>query len=488
MHLGFLLLLAALLSGCSTAAKSGSPSSDADTDDRKIVHLLNRAAFGPTIADIAKVREMGIDAYLEQQLKPGSLSDSDMLEERLAQLPTLKTSVEQLSADYELPAGSKKSMSEEGRKEVNRHKNQILKELMQAKVLRAVASPAQLQEVMTDFWFNHFNVFAEKGADRIWIGAYERDAIRPYALGKFRDLLRATAHHPAMLFYLDNWLNTAPNSPGGMNRKAGINENYARELMELHTLGVDGGYSQQDVTALAHILTGWGLSQGKELWQRSEFDFNPRRHDFSDQTLLGRRVRGAGQAEIEAVIDMLASHPSTAHHIAFRLAQAFVADNPPEALVNKLATVFTHSGGDITELLRALFRSPEFWDGQYTQNKFKPPFRYAVSVLRAGQIFPPGDTKSIQGALNNMGQPLYRCLTPNGYANTTDQWLNPDALLKRIEFAKGLNRFGGGKNLEVTIQAGLSGIWTQDTLLTVQDAPQNQKPVLLLSSPEFLYY
>jgi uncharacterized protein (DUF1800 family) len=344
---------------------------------------------------------------------------------------------------------------------------------------------------MTDFWFNHFNVFAEKGPDKIWVGTYERDAIRPYALGNFRDLVRATAVHPAMLFYLDNWQNTDPNSPVARNRKIGINENYARELMELHTLGVNGGYTQQDVTSLAHILTGWGLSNGPELWQKSSFFFDPRRHDFTAQTLMGQRVNGSGVDEISSVLDGLALHPSTAHHVSYELAQYFVADDPPEALVDKMAKAFLQSQGDIPTVLRTMFRDPEFWDSKYAQNKFKPPFRYVVSALRAGGAAPQGDTRPIQGALNQMGEPLYRCLTPNGYSNVNSEWMNSDALLKRINFAKAsgqwMNMNVSGNDAGAVAQSR-GNAWGQDTWATASKAEPRLQTVLLLSSPEFVYY
>ena len=473
-----------VLAGCAASAHSTLPL----VDDRQIIHLLNRISFGPSPGDIGKVREQGIEAYIEQQLKPSSIPKSDVLQTRLSALNTLEASISQLSTDFEPPAEQLKNMSEEERKQANKNKNRIVFELEQAKVLRALLSPAQLQELMLDFWFNHFNVFAEKGTDKIWISSYERDAIRPYALGKFRDLLRATAQHPAMLFYLDNWLNTAPDSPGARGKKVGVNENYARELLELHTLGIDGGYTQQDVTTLAHILTGWGLANGKELWQRSTFFFNPRRHDFADKTLLGLKVQGQGAAEIETVLDRLASHPATAKHIAYQLAQAFVADEPPKTLVDQLSNSFLSTDGDIAAVLRALFRSNEFWDKQYARNKFKPPFRYVISALRAGEVVPQGDTRAIQGALRNMGEPLYRCLTPNGYANRKDQWLNPDALLKRIDFAKALNRLFIDDSIDRNILNSFAGDWSKNTLDTVQNAESRLKAVLLLNSPEFLYY
>jgi uncharacterized protein (DUF1800 family) len=290
-----------------------------------------------------------------------------------------------------------------------------------------------------------------------------------------------------MLFYLDNWLNTNPDSPIARGKKIGINENYAREIMELHTLGVNGGYTQQDVTNLAHILTGWGVGEGKNMADKSVFYFEPRRHDFSNKAFLGYQVRGSGPGEVEQVLYMLARHPSTAHHIAYELAQYFVTDDPPKSLVDKLSATFLSSNGDITAVLRTLFHSPEFWDPQYAQNKFKPPFRYVVSAFRAANVTPPGDTKMLQGAIGQMGEPLYRCLTPNGYTNTNDQWLNSDALLKRIEFAKRLSGLLD-VNASDTILSAFDRDWSANTLNTIQIADPKMKAALALSSPEFVYY
>ncbi len=455
--------------------------------DAQILHLLNRISFGPAPSDVEAVKHVGLENYIEQQLHPTFLPQSPELESRLSELTTLRASLPDLMDEYEVRPAEKKEMSEDARKEANQHENTIMRELGEAKILRAIMSPAQLQEVMTDFWFNHFNVFAEKGLDKIFIGGYERDAIRPYALGRFRDLLQATAHHPAMIFYLDNWLNTDPNSPVARGKKIGINENYAREVMELHTLGVNGGYTQEDVTTLAHILTGWGLSEGKDMQQRASFYFEPRRHDASNKILLGYQVRGGGTEEIESVLDMLAQHPATAHHIAYELAQYFVTDDPPQSLVDKLTATFQSSGGDISAVLKTLFYSPEFWDTKYEQVKFKPPFRYVVSAFRAAGVVPPGDTKPLQGAIGQMGEPLYRCLTPNGYSNTNDQWLNSDALLKRINLAKQLSGFLDA-NATQRIENALGKNWGKNTLDTIHGAESRLQPALLLGSPEFVYY
>jgi uncharacterized protein (DUF1800 family) len=479
---GFIIAYALFLITVMPAAAAETGPSDA-----QIVHLLNRISYGPAPGDIEAVRRMGIDAYIEQQLHPALLATSPELNSRLRELDTLDASMGDLMDKYEVRPEEKKQMSEDERKEINQRENTIVQELSEAKILRAILSPAQLQEVMTDFWFNHFNVFAQKGFDKIFISSYERDAIRPYALGKFRDLLQATAHHPAMLFYLDNWLNTDPNSDVARKRKIGLNENYAREVMELHTLGVDGGYTQTDVTTLAEILTGFGLGEGRDLSQHAMFFFEPRRHDFGDKELLGYQVHGGGEEEIDSVLDMLAQHPSTANHIAKQLAQYFVADDPPKSLVDKLAATFRSSGGDISVVLKTLFNSQEFWDPKYAQAKFKPPFRYVVSTLRAADVVPPGDTKLLQGAINQMGEPLYHCQTPNGYSITNDQWMNSDSLLKRIDFTKKLAGFLGDA-AEKKIQDALGKNWSANTLDTVQKAEPKLQPALMLSSPEFVYY
>jgi len=471
-----------------------------DATDAQILHLLNRISFGPAPGDIDAVRKTGLGVYIEQQLNPAQLPQSPALNNRLAQLPTLNVSMDDLLREYQadLDGADKGSIAaKEEKKEAKHQEMTIVRELGEAKILRAVLSPAQLQEVMTDFWFNHFNVYAKKNLDRVFISSYERDAIRPYVLGHFRDLLEATARHPAMLIYLDNWENTDPNSPiaqrmamrmNGKKKQIGINENYAREIMELHTLGVNGGYTQTDVTTLAHILTGWGLERRGGDDGKASFFFDPQRHDFSNQVFLGYNIPGGGAPEIEQVLDLLARHPSTAQHISYELAQYFVTDDPPPALVSRMTQTFQSSDGDIAAVLRTMFQSQEFWDPKYTNAKFKPPFRYVASTLRASGLVPEGDTKRLQGAIDQMGEPLYECLTPNGYANTNDQWLNSDAVLKRIAFAKTLAQFTAPAAPQ-TIEAALgANSWSANTLATVQKAEPALQPALLLGSPEFVYY
>jgi uncharacterized protein (DUF1800 family) len=405
--------------------------------DLKPLHVLNRLAYGPAPGDLEKVRAMGVEQYIESQLAPQSIPEPEKLMRELDSLETLRMDPVELFKEYGPPRPGRGRKPDPAAVKAARERARIiLEQAVEARLWRAVESPRQLQQVMTDFWYNHFNVFAGKGLDHLWAGAYEEQAIRPYALGHFRDLLGATAHHPAMLFYLDNWQNTAPGSPGARGKFEGLNENYARELMELHTLGVDGGYTQQDVIALARIFTGWGLGRPRG-GNRGGFYFDPTRHDDGDKTFLGHTIRGSGEDEGEQALDILARSPATARHIGYELAQYFVADDPPPALVRRLAKRFLDTDGDIRAVLDTLFHSPEFWDRQYYGNKFKTPYQYLVSAVRASGV-DPVNIRPLYGMLYQLGMPLYACLTPDGYQNTRAVWLNPDAMTRRISFATAL--------------------------------------------------
>jgi uncharacterized protein (DUF1800 family) len=282
-----------------------------------------------------------------------------------------------------------------------------------------------------DFWFNHFNVFARKGPCAIWVGSFEQQAIRPNVFGHFSDLLAATARHPAMLFYLDNARNTNPSIGRWRKKHSGLNENYARELMELHTLGLH--YTQSDVSAVTHLLTGWGLSK------QGGFAFHPRRHDASPQIVLGQRFSGEEES-IESLLDFLANHPDTAHHISRKMAQYFVADEPDASLVEHMRARFLATQGNLKAVTQAMIEHPAFAIAAQQRNKFRTPYRYVLASLRAsGRTL--NNTRPLIGTLGNMGQGLYRCLTPDGWANTQSEWLSPDALNKRLDFAVAL---GGG--------------------------------------------
>ena len=371
---------------------------------------------------------------------------------------------------------------------LNNPEQVVVNELTQAKLLRATYSERQLDEVMTDFWFNHFNVFINKGADRYLLTSYERDAIRPHALGKFEDLLVATAKSPAMLFYLDNWLSVGPDSeialgipphqqhrrghgpslnnrpnnrPRGKskaNQASGLNENYGRELMELHTLSVNGGYSQKDVTEAAKVFTGWTLDQPK---QGGGFRFEPRMHEPGDKIVLGHRIKEHGEKEGLEVLHLLARNPQTAHFISQKLAMRFVSDEPPAALVDRMTKTFLKKNGDIREVLRTMFKSPEFWSPDAYRAKVKTPLEFIVSAVRASgaQV---DDARALVGTLNNMGMMPYGMMPPTGYSMKADTWVNSSALLGRMNFALGLAA-GRIKGIKIDSAAGTTAAGEQAT-------------------------
>ncbi|MGA9856189.1 MAG: DUF1800 domain-containing protein [Gammaproteobacteria bacterium] len=467
--------------------------------DAQALHLLNRLAFGPAPGDVQRVAAMGVDQYIQQQLHPDSIPLPQELQQQLAALDTLRLSPTQLFDEYgpKRDTGGGK-FTPEDRKAMRQHAKVILQQAVEARLLRAIESPRQLQEVMTAFWFNHFNVFAGKGLDYLWIGSYEETAIRPYALGHFHDLLMATAESPAMLFYLDNWLNTQPGTPRAKGRFQGINENYAREVMELHTLGVNGGYTQNDVTTLAHILTGWGLCPTHGFFSTpGGFCFDPRRHDFNSQIFLGSEIAGGGQQEIQQALDLLAYSPATARHLSYELAQYFVADDPPPALVERLTHTWMQSDGDIATVLEELFNSPEFWSAKYRGNKFKTPYEYVISMARASglQMDVHAQSKLLAGMLARLGMPLYACVTPDGYKNTQDVWMNPDAMMMRLSFAtlmgSGSERLDPGDTDSQTrftqLLGTLSGLLTPAQIALIDSQPQVLRAGLILGSPQFQY-
>lgn len=427
------LVFAILLAGLAPRAIEAAPA----PSDRRIVALLDRIGFGPTAAEVAHVEAIGIDAYIDEQLHPTSIPESPRLTARLAKLTTLKRDPGQLFAQYG-PLQPKDGVKPTRQQQMARFKaaRVVLREAEAARVWRDLYSRRQLQQVMVDFWFNHFNVFAGKGLDRLWIGAYEREAIRPHALGHFRNLLRATARSAAMLFYLDNWRDSARRVLPNGRQVGGINENYAREVMELHTLAVTGGYTQADVDALAHILTGWGLRPPRQRgYPGSEFFFDVARHDFAPQSFLGHEIAAGGERQGLAALDILARSPATAHHIAFELAQYFVADNPPAALVNQLARRFEKTDGDIRAVLTTLFASREFRNGAGA--KYKTPDRFVVSAVRAAGIV-VNSPQPLLAWMARLGMPFYGCVMPNGYSDTRAAWLSPDQTLLRVSFATAL--------------------------------------------------
>ncbi len=528
-----------------TPAKGGSKRL---TEDQKIIHVLNRLGFGARTGDVEKVKAIGIEKYIEQQLNPASLIDS-VAESKVKNLEILSMDTAEIFAKYPNPGAlirmlegngaqnrnntateekSAKAQQDEQRErrqmltkiyeEYNlRPAGQIIRDLSASRVLRAVYSEKQLEEQMVDFWTNHFNVFSGKGAVRWYLPSYDRDVIRKNALGNFRDLLVGTAQHPAMLFYLDNFQSVAPNTQlAGNNQRnnrvqqaiqsgsitpqirerlkrqnnltdkevderikqirdrannprrqaRGINENYAREIMELHTLGVDSGYTQKDIQEVARAFTGWTIANPRgyrsaagnmikgtedkrqnriarqlgipEDVDAGEFYFNPRLHDNGEKIILGQKVKEGGINDGLKVIDILVKSNATAKFIARKLAVKFVNDNPSEALVEKVANAFDKSGGDIKSTLRTLFTSDEFFAAENYRAKIKTPFELMISAFRALDA-ETNASPAVLGLLQKMGEPLYGFQAPTGYPDTAEDWVNTGALLERMNFAVALS-------------------------------------------------
>jgi len=535
-------------------AQKGRPAAHGDrfTEEQRITHVLGRLGFGARPGDVERVKTIGIEKYIEQQLNPSRIAD-EVAEGKVKHLSTLTMTTAQLYEKYpqrgqirrrlqrrgEIPESSRDNETRQappdklnapaamprpeqpngnpnaaGRNAENRRAirdyyaengllppQRILMELQASRILRATYSERQLQEVLVDFWTNHFNVFSGKGADRWLLVSYDRDTIRPNTVGKFHDLLVATAQSPAMLFYLDNFQSVSPNmqtaagrgqdgggaglfgvrsrrgtrglgreqrpadgNPGvspergdlsqppanAQRQRRGINENYARELMELHTLGVDGGYTQKDVQEVARCFTGWtilaprgGGAVGAMLNERraemlrqnaGRFFFNQRAHDEGEKIVLGHKIpAGGGINDGLRVLDILARHPATAKFIATKLTRYFVSDTPPAALVDRVAAAFTKSDGDIRETLRAIFFSPEFNSAAAYRAKVKRPFELAISSLRTLGAETTGGPQLHQW-IARMGEPLYGFQTPNGYSDSAESWVNTGGLLERLNF------------------------------------------------------
>ncbi|MEM8504611.1 MAG: DUF1800 domain-containing protein [Cyanobacteria bacterium P01_D01_bin.1] len=455
-------------------------------DSQAITHVIERLSLGARPGDRAEVERIGVSSYIREQLNPDSSAEPASLKRRLNQLPSLSLSPAELFKQNAPP----RRPSRAERSEAKRRRVQVSKEAIQARILRALESPNQLQEVMVDFWFNHFNVYMPKGMVRMWVGSYEQMAIRPHTFGKFRNLLGATAKHPAMQLYLDNWMNIAPNSRHGRGSDKTLNENYARELLELHTLGVDGGYTQADVESLTRIFTGWDLARRLNSPENNGFRFEPGRHDPTDKVFLGQRIVGGGVEEGEKALDILASHPATARHISYKLAQYFVADAPPEALVNRLAERFLSSDGDIRAVLTMLFDSDEFWSLNHYQNKFKTPYQYLFSTVRAIGLASPANEilQRLEGTLDQLSMPLYQCRPPDGYAQVESAWLNADAMMRRTSFSAAIYRLKAqDRPGAADLLATLGDQFSDQTLDVLNGSPAQLQPTLILGSPEMMY-
>jgi uncharacterized protein (DUF1800 family) len=481
------------------------------TEDEAVLHALNRLGYGPRPGDLENVRSMGLDKWIEHQLHPDSISDA-ALDQRLNAYPTLAMTSQELLEKYppEDQAAKKQGLTKDQYKDQMDEKvraavaqmkqtsdadraqielvkiqgpRRIVTELSMGKLDRAVYSDRQLEAVMEDFWFNHFNVFENKGADRWMLTAYVRDSIRPHTMGKFQELLLATAKSPAMLFFLDNWLSadplaskehqqemaarrrtyqgifmggsyppgTFPGNPApgvaATNQKKqerGINENYGREVMELHTLGVDGGYTQQDVIEMAKCLTGWTV---KEPRKNPRFFFDDHIHTNGKKVVLGRTFNYGGMKDGEEALKMLANQPATAHFISTELARHFVSDNPPAALVDRMAQTFVNSHGEIHEVLKTMIYSPEFWSRETYRAKVKTPFELAASTARALNSEVSVPVQLVQW-VGRMGEPLFQCQPPTGYSDKAETWVNTGSLLNRLNFAMTL---AGGKMLGTSV-------------------------------------
>ena len=460
-----------------------------DPDERLLRHVLDRAGYGPRPGDLERLRHIGVAAYLDQQLNPVPTADA-AIEATLAALETQRLSTPELARTFYEPliivrrtdqflprslSGDTMDTEDPDPGGVRERASRPYDELRQQKLLRAIHSQWQLQEVLVDFWFNHFNVAARKGPIWLYLTGYERDSIRPHVLGRFGDLLRSVAESPAMLFYLDNWLSTDPDGPDlftvardrdlgwssrvirgvldllsprsnavpdqlrraidERRRAPGLNENYARELLELHTLGVDGGYSQADVVEVARAFTGWTLDDPQG--QAGGFVFEPRIHAPGPKPVMDTVVPEGGQDEGLAILEFLASRPATARLIATKLARRFVADDPPASVVDRAAACFLESGGQLRDVVRTILFSPEFLSPSAYGIKVKTPLEFVVSAVRMVDA-DVQDVEPLVGVLRRLGMPPYEFQPPTGYPDRADDWVNAGAALARMDFAVGM--------------------------------------------------
>jgi uncharacterized protein (DUF1800 family) len=398
------------------------------------LHLLNRLGFGPRPGEVDRVLEDGIARTADRLL--AAPSSEPAVEARLASYPKIHWTIDEVVKEHQRLHQSRAPIEE------------ALGDVRAAKVVRAVHSDHPLREVLADFWYNHFNVYAYAWEPSL--PAYDREAIRPNCTGSFKGLLHATAKHPAMLYYLDNYLSVADRTKDGVVVH-GINENYGRELLELHTVGVDAGYTQEDVQAAARALTGWDFGG----WGVYRFTFNPEKHDPGAKRVFGLELGpGGGQEDGERLLDHLASHPATARFVGRRLVQRFVGDDPPADLVRRCAEVFLATQGDIRSMVRAIVESDAFWSPLYVGTKIKTPFEFAVSALRAVDA-EVTDGRFVAADLAGMGMPLYDCKPPTGYSNRGHDWRSAASQVYRFDFAF---RLAGGALKGVAVpEAGLPG-------------------------------
>ena len=450
--LGFLSITVGACSAASRAVPLPSPAAVAArdlTEEEQARHALDRLAFGPRPGEVERIRNTGVDRWIAMQLDPEDLRDDEG--ERIAAALPLASARPENALDGLRNVSQADTVA---RRAARQRAAEVSRQLQVARVARAVASERQLQEVLVDFWANHFSVFAGKGPVRLYVAQYEQEAIRPHILGHFRDLLGAVAHSPAMLVYLDNWRSAADSQhptlagtvvrrgrrgivrqPRAPRRPRGLNENYARELLELHTLGVDGGYTQQDVIEVARAFTGWTIAAPQA---GGGFVFRPAMHDAGEKTVLGTHIRaGGGETDGERVLDLLARHPATARLVAMKLVQRLVSDDPPPALVDRVAAVYTRTDGDLREVVRAIVTSPEFFSRAAYRSKVKSPLELVASGMRA--VGAPADpTPRAARMVAQLGQPLYGHRDPNGWPERSSEWLSAGSVVSRINFGVAL--------------------------------------------------
>jgi uncharacterized protein (DUF1800 family) len=445
MRLWVQSFLVGICLGCATASGPGpsvrvGPITAELSRSVQIDHALNRLTYGPRPGDAERVATMGLERWLARQLSPES-QDDGAADSAVAAYRTLGVPTRELAETFrQVRMARRDSMRVADVRDERRLLQLSLGEVAAAKLTRAVLSERQLYEQMVDFWENHFSVFSGKGQTRLYIPAYDRETIRPRALGKFRDLLGAVAKSPAMLFYLDNAQSVADSSHQTLvgrrrvaRRARGLNENYARELMELHTLGVDGGYTQADVIEVARALTGWTIDPAQ-----GEFVFRPAVHDADEKTVLGAALKaGRGIEDGEQVLDLLARHPATSRHITKKLVVRFVADSAPPALVDRCAAEFRRSDGDIRRTVQCIITSPEFFSQAAYRSKVKTPFELVASALRATNATLDRSPRSIQ-SVAQLGQPIFGRQTPDGWPDRGDEWLNAGAMVNRVNFGLAL--------------------------------------------------
>ena len=456
-------------------------------------HVLSRLSFGVTSSDRDRVNKMGLETYIESQLKPESIEESSILENYLNSLDLMNRGwIDLLEENGNLHKKLKNSQPSTKqhaavKEKIRRFHSGLQKQVVESHIARAIYSNRQLQEVMTDFWLNHFSVDIRKGEVKFWLNDYENQ-IRKRALGNFYGLLLTTARHPAMSIYLDNRKNVSPLSPAGKRTKQGLNENYAREVMELHTLGVDGGYSQDDIITLAKILTGWSIDNKGIRGNKQGFFFNANRHDPTDKVFLGQQITGGGIKEGEQALRILADRPATARFISYKLAQYFVADTPPESLVESLTKSFLNSRGNIAFVLDTLIHSQEFNDPQYYGQKFTTPFQYLTSIVRMGEIEQP-ELPRLRGMLHQLSMAVFQCATPDGYKNIQSAWLNPQAMLQRTGLATAIANGVLNRSERVEIQKleQNMGQISTSTKQVVDKTPKRLQAALVMGSPEAMY-